>query len=147
MKLSVTLKALPFLSLLVTSLMLAPGASMAGDNAHGAHKSQYKHQYNQHERTMARQAHRRSNSRRVINHQYQARPHYSHGNNNQHGVIKRHYSTPSHYSYNEHDTYLPPYNAHTYTVTRAYHPAPVVYTPALTLGLHTGNVILSLNSH
>jgi len=145
MKLSVTLKALPFLSLLVTSLMLAPGILMAGDNAHGAHKSQY----NRHERTMARQAHRRSNSRRVINHQYQAkpRPHYSRGNNNQHGVIKRHYSARSHYSYNEHGTYLPSYNAHTYAVTRVYYPAPVVYTPALTLGLHTGNVTLSLNSH
>ncbi|VAW60962.1 hypothetical protein MNBD_GAMMA11-989 [hydrothermal vent metagenome] len=142
MNIKSTLKALPFLSMLAASLILAPGVSVAGDNNSRQHSSSSSVQHN---RGMARQAHARSSGRNVIRHQQQARPHYKR-------ATKPHYRARSHYS-----SYQPQYinNTHADAVTPVYQPVPVVHTqvitpvitPALTLGLHPGNVTLSLNSH
>jgi len=146
MKITAPLKALPFLSMLAASLILTPGVSIAGDNNSRQHSSRSSVQHNS---GMARQAHARSSSRNVIRHQQQARPHYKR-------ATKPHYRARSHYS-----SYQPQYinNTHAYAVAPVYQPVPVVHTPvvthvaapvvtpALTLGLHSGNVTLSLNSH
>ncbi len=147
MNITATLKILPFLSIFAASLLLVPELSMAGDNSRQHNRSSA-----QHSKKMFKQPQHRNNSRKAISHQRQAKPHYNRASN-RHGGIKRHYKARPHYRYNENYTYQPQYinNGHPYTVTRVYQPLPVVHTPVvtpgITLGLHTGNVTLSLNGH